>query len=94
MTTHCLDNLSSSQQESPPAAVKAKAREKKGFESRPLFIKAGLYHYTKYENVRKQSVYQRLVVCELLKTNGNTLFNEEKTQAAIHQYEQVFYPIY
>ena len=63
------------------------------FEERPLFVKAGLHYYTKYENVRKQPFYQRLVVCELLKTRGNNFFNQNNIPAAICEYEQVIFTL-
>ena len=55
----------------------------------PQFLKAGLTYLQKYENVRRQGFRQRLIVCELLKMKGNTLFNENQTKEACCQYEQV-----
>jgi len=59
------------------------------YEKTPLFIKAGLLHSSKYDNVRKQGFRQRYVVCDLLKAKGNNLFNENKIQDALREYEQV-----
>lgn len=58
------------------------------FESQPIFIKAGLYYLNKYENVRKQSFIQKLIVSEHLKQNGNQFFKNGELEKASHEYEQ------
>lgn len=59
------------------------------FEASPLFVKAGLYYLQKYENVRKQGFGQQYIVCDLMKSRGNTLFKEEQFEKAAREYEQV-----
>ena len=59
------------------------------FESQPLFIKAGLFYLNKYQNVRTQNFNQKLIVFEILKSNGNVFFKNQEFQKAAHEYEQV-----
>ena len=59
------------------------------FNSQPSFIKAGLLHFQKYQNVRKQNFDQRIAVCELLKAKANNLFLDGEYEEAVNQYEQV-----
>lgn len=58
------------------------------FESQPIFIKAGLFYLTKYENVRKQKFFQKFIVSEHLKQNGNAFFKAGEHEKAAHEYEQ------
>lgn len=59
------------------------------FNRLPAFIKAGLIHYSKFQNVRSQKFHQRMIVCELLKAKANSLFLEAEIKEATLYYEQV-----
>ncbi len=59
------------------------------FTNLPSFTKAGLLHFQKYQNVRKQNFDQRIAVCENLKAKANNLFLDGEYEEAVSQYEQV-----
>ena len=83
-----MSNLSSLK---PAPAAHINLPKASKFNNLPSFIKAGFTHYQKYQNVRKQSFYQRIAVCELLKAKANNIFLEENYSGAISEYEQVTY---
>lgn len=64
------------------------------YQSLPRFLQAGLSFLQKYENVRRQGFQQRLIVADLLKTRGNSLFKEERIREACLEYEQVLLNIF
>lgn len=57
--------------------------------SLPQFLKASLENLKKNENVRRQGLEQRIIVCDLLKAKGNSLLKEHLIQEACQTYEQV-----
>jgi len=58
-------------------------------DSFPQFLKASLANIKKYENVRRQGLEQRIIVCNLLKARGNSLLKKHLIQEACETYEQV-----
>ena len=59
------------------------------FEALPSFLKCGLYHLYKFQNVRQQHFYPRYVACELMKFKGNRYYNQNRFEEAAKEYEQV-----
>lgn len=58
-------------------------------DSLPQFLKASLVHMKKYENVKRQGLEQRIIICDLLKNKGNSLLKEHMIPEACETYEQV-----
>ena len=65
------------------------AEKRKKFDQYPSFIQAGLFLFEKFENVRKQELFPRLLSFDILKNDGNLLFGENKYEEASQKYEEV-----
>jgi hypothetical protein len=65
------------------------AKKRKSFDNLPIFLQAGLYLYSKFQNVRNQEFDPKIWVFEILKNDGNSLFSESQYQRAARKYEEV-----
>ena len=61
---------------------------------KPRFIRNSLNFNEEFQNVRKQSFFQKYFACKLLKTKANEFFKHEKYEEAAIEYEKVIFLFY
>ncbi|KAL4477101.1 hypothetical protein ABPG72_015414 [Tetrahymena utriculariae] len=66
----------------------AMKEQRKKFESKPSFIRAGLYYFQKFQEMHHQQIQQKYFACELLKISGNQKFKNQEYESACDLYEQ------
>ncbi|KAM3136496.1 hypothetical protein pb186bvf_011454 [Paramecium bursaria] len=62
--------------------------QRKKFEALPVFMKAGLYYWNEFIELRKKQIDERIAMSEQLKQQGNDLIKEGKYSKAAHEYEK------
>ncbi|KAL4430467.1 hypothetical protein ABPG74_013317 [Tetrahymena malaccensis] len=62
--------------------------QRKKFESKPSFIRAGLYYFQKFQEMHHQQIQQKYFASELLKISGNQKFKNQEYESACALYEQ------
>ncbi|EAR84044.1 tetratricopeptide repeat protein (macronuclear) [Tetrahymena thermophila SB210] len=62
--------------------------QRKKFESKPQFIRAGLYYFQKFQEMHHQQIQQKYFASELLKISGNQKFKNQEYEQACVLYEQ------
>lgn len=75
--------------------INKKGNDKKDYilDYQCAFIRNSSLYIEKFKNVRSQRFFQRMIVCEILKNDGNFNFKSGNFKKATELYEQVSFLI-